>query len=135
MSNGLDVTFGLATSGFNVGLGTEWNIANPACFSNGKRNRGLTGAYYAKLAHVTGGISRGLIFQRHDCAAILAKRRHSLQITIGLRHRHHWTITIDGVAAGSKVPASAFRLVGNLGSGGLPHRRGAPGGRRTEKKR
>ncbi len=50
----------------------------------------------------------GLVFQRHDGLTVAAEGCHFLQIAIGLGQCHDWAVAVNGVAAGSEVPSSAF---------------------------
>ena len=49
---------------------------------------------------------------------------HALQISIGLRNRHHRAVAVNGVTTGCEVPASPVRVLGQLACG---LRQGFPG--------
>src|SRR5258708_7650635 len=65
----------------------------------------------------------GLVFQRHYCAAVLAKCGNSLQITGGVRHDHNRAVAVDGMTAGGKIPLSALRMLRRNVAGRLEQRR------------
>jgi hypothetical protein len=60
---------------------------------------------------------RELILQGYNRLAVAAEGGDFLQIAVGLGQGHHWPVAVDGVAAGGKVPASAFGVVLDLSSG------------------
>jgi hypothetical protein len=55
-----------------------------------------------------------LVFQRDHSAAVAAKGRDALQISIRRGHRHDRAVAVNGVPRGGEVPASAFRVLRQL---------------------
>jgi hypothetical protein len=60
---------------------------------------------------VTGG---GLVLEWYDSLAIAAEGGDFLQIAVGLGQGHYGSVAVDRMAAGGKVPASAFGVVLDL---------------------
>jgi hypothetical protein len=52
-----------------------------------------------------------LVFQRHNSFAVAAESGDFLQVAVCLRQGHHWSVAVDRVTIGGKVPASTLRTL------------------------
>lgn len=59
-------------------------------------------------------MSRWLIFERNDCAAIAAESGHPLEAAIRPGNNHYRAVAVDSVTSGGQIPASRVRMLTEL---------------------